>query len=155
MVPQAHGKLRLRLMAVRLYNCREVNKKAAQGSITQFFSRVPQQQQHIDKKEAEPVDHAMAPIEDGSTGPAVPATTMQTTTCPICNQKIPADEALSNQHVDECLNTTAIKEMLEAETQDRLLLHTPAAPSPSTPPKSRQRPRAAGPLDAFVRGKGK
>ena len=145
---QAHGKLRLRLMAVRLYNCREVNKKAAQGSITKFFTRIPHQKQ-IEKKE--PEDNDLTSNFNAEEMSQVPAASMSNhPTCPICGQSIPADEALSNQHVDECLNKSAIKEMLQAETQDRL-----QQPTPSTPPRPRHKAKTAGPLDAFIRGKGK
>jgi hypothetical protein len=44
----------------------------------------------------------------------VECTTAQTdmATCPVCNQLVPAENTVFNQHIDECLNCLAIQETL-------------------------------------------
>ena len=39
----------------------------------------------------------------------------RTSTCPICNQLVPSENAAFNRHIDECLNHSAIQESLTAE----------------------------------------
>ena len=45
---------------------------------------------------------------------AVEQATAQTdmATCPVCSQLVPAENTVFNQHIDECLNCSAIKETL-------------------------------------------
>lgn len=37
-------------------------------------------------------------------------------TCPVCNQSVPAENTAFNQHIDECLNSSAIQETLSEES---------------------------------------
>lgn len=38
------------------------------------------------------------------------------TTCPVCNQLVPAENSALNQHIDECLNCLAVEECLSNDS---------------------------------------
>lgn len=84
-------------LGVRLSSL-ENRKTCKQGTLKELFQR---------QVSAESPRKLQADIEH-----ATSTTQTDMATCPVCNQLVPAENTVFNQHIDECLNCSAIKETL-------------------------------------------
>ena len=77
------------------------NRKACkQGTLKELFQR---------QASAESPTKLQTAVEQ-----AIAQTDMAT--CPVCNQLVPAENTVFNQHIDECLNCSAIEETLSGDS---------------------------------------
>lgn len=98
----------------------ENRKTCKQGTLKELFQR--QASADSPTKLQTDVDHsiAQADIEHPTAQADIdhPTAQIQTdmATCPVCSQLVPAENNVFNQHIDECLNCSAIKEALSDDS---------------------------------------
>lgn len=89
----------------------ENRKTCKQGTLKELF----QQQASADSptKLQTDVEHSSAQADIDNLTAQIQTDMV---TCPVCNQLVPAENTVFNQHIDECLNCSTIKEALSDDS---------------------------------------